>query len=76
MAPLEAASRTASMVPMNSEVAITVSGHVFAYPTVRPLAASSPLQPLASATTAQDAPRLAAGAERHPLWAVEFATTA
>jgi hypothetical protein len=51
---------------MKSQVAITVSGHVFAYPTV--VSVTPP-------TAAQDAPRLDAGADRHPLWAIEFATT-
>ena len=51
---------------MKSQVATTVSGRVFAYPTV----VSVP------PTAAQDAPRLDADADRSPLWPIEFATAA
>jgi hypothetical protein len=61
---------------MKSQVAITVSGHVFAYPTVMSVSTSRALPRLAAPTAAQDAPRLDAQADRNPLWAVEFATTA
>jgi hypothetical protein len=61
---------------MRSQVAITVSGHVFAYPTVMSIGARGTLQPQAPSTAAQDAPRLGAETRRQPLWAVEFATTA
>jgi hypothetical protein len=61
---------------MKSQVAITVSGHVFAYPTVMSVSASRALPRLVAPTAAQDAPRLDAEADRNPLWPVEFATTA
>jgi hypothetical protein len=64
------------MMPMKSQVAITVSGHVFAYPTVMSVSTSRPLPRQVAPTAAQDAPRLDAGADRHPLWPVEFAITA
>jgi hypothetical protein len=62
---------------MKSQVAsTTVSGHVFAYPTVVSLGSSgSLLPPLAPAPTAQDASRTS-GARRNPLWAIEYAATA
>ncbi len=63
------------MVPMNSSAATTVSGHVFAYPTVTSISRGSLRSP-ATATTAQDAPRLDAEAGHHPLWAIEYAATA
>jgi hypothetical protein len=64
-------------VVMKSQVATnTVSGHVFAYPTVVSLGTSgSLLQPLAPAPIAQDASRTS-GAGRDPLWAIEYAATA
>jgi hypothetical protein len=62
---------------MKSQVATTVSGHVFAYPTVTSVSArGSLLQPQAPTTTAQDAPHLAAAAAREPLWPIEFAAAA
>jgi hypothetical protein len=62
---------------MKSQVATTVSGHVFAYPTVMSVSArGSLLQPQAPTTTAQDAPHLAAEAAREPLWPIEFAAAA
>ena len=62
---------------MKSQVAITVSGHVFAYPTVMSLSTGgSLLQPPAHSTTAQDASHLSASAAREPLWPIEFATAA
>jgi hypothetical protein len=59
---------------MKSQVATTVSGHVFAYPTVISVATGSllPVSPMA----AQDAPHLDAAAARQPLWPIEFATAA
>jgi hypothetical protein len=59
---------------MNSSAAITVSGHVFAYPTVTSISRGSLRSP--TATTAQDAPRLDSEAGRHPLWAIEHAAKA
>jgi hypothetical protein len=61
---------------MNSSAAITVSGHVFAYPTVTSLGTSGSLLPLAPVKAAQDAPRLDSEAGRNPLWAIEYATAA
>jgi hypothetical protein len=62
---------------MKSQVATTVSGHVFAYPTVMSVnARGSLLQPQAPTTTAQDAPHAAAEAAREPLWPIEFAAAA
>jgi hypothetical protein len=60
---------------MNSSAANTVSGHVFAYPTVTSISRGSFRSP-ATATTAQDAPRLDTEAGRQPLWAIEYAATA
>ena len=42
---------------MKSQIATTVSGHVFAYPTVRPIATGGFLLPPVSLPGAQDAPR-------------------
>ena len=62
---------------MKSQVAITVSGHVFAYPTVTSVSArGSLLQPQAPTTTAQDVPHPPAEAARVPLWPIEFAAAA
>jgi hypothetical protein len=62
---------------MKSQVAITVSGHVFAYPTVTSVSTSgSLLQPQARRTAAQDVTRISAEAAREPLWPIEFATAA
>jgi hypothetical protein len=62
---------------MKSQVATTVSGHVFAYPTVMSVnARGSLLQPQAPTTTAQDAPHAAPEAARKPLWPIEFAAAA
>ena len=62
---------------MKSQVATTVSGHVFAYPTVMSVnARGSLLRPQAPPTTAQDAPHLAAEAAREPLRTIEFAAAA
>ena len=62
---------------MKSQVAITVSGHVFAYPKVMSVSASgSLLQPQAPRTAAQDVTRSAAAAVREPLWPIEFVTAA
>jgi hypothetical protein len=52
---MAAAAARRDDAPMKSQVAITVSGHVFAYPTVLSLSArGSLLQPQASTTAAQD----------------------
>ena len=60
------------MHPMKSQVANTVSGHVFAYPTVTSVSASgSLLQPQAPRTTAQDV-----AAPLEPIWPIEFAAAA
>jgi len=62
---------------MKSQVAKTVSGHVFAYPTVTSVSSrGSLLHPQARRTIAQDAPRTPAEAAREPLWPIEFATAA
>jgi hypothetical protein len=61
---------------MKSQVAITVSGHVFAYPTVMSVSARGSLEPQAPTTAAQDAPHAAAEAAREPLWPIEFAAAA
>jgi hypothetical protein len=54
---------------MKSQVAITVSGHVFAYPTVTSISASgSLLQPQAPRPAAQDVTALL-----EPVWPIEFA---
>jgi hypothetical protein len=55
------------MLVMNSQVAITVSGHVFAYPKV----VSVPPR-----DAAQDAIRTAAGTAVEPIWPIEFAAAA
>jgi hypothetical protein len=52
---------------MNSQVAITVSGHVFAYPTV----VSIPPR-----DAAQDVIRTAAESALEPIWPIEFAAAA
>jgi hypothetical protein len=65
------------MCPMKSQVATTVSGHVFAYPKVTSVSASgSLLQPQAPRPAAQDVTRIAAAAAREPLWPIEFAAAA
>jgi hypothetical protein len=65
------------MCPMKSQVATTVSGHVFAYPTVTSVSASgSLLPPQAPRSAAQDVTRIAAVAAREPLWPIEFAAAA
>jgi hypothetical protein len=57
---------------MKSQVAITVSGHVFAYPTVTSISASgSLLQPQAPRPAAQDVAALP-----EPVWPIEFAAAA
>ena len=60
------------MHPMKSQVATTVSGHVFAYPTVTSVSASgSLLQPQAPRPAAQDVV-----APLKPIWPIEFAAAA
>jgi hypothetical protein len=62
---------------MKSQVATTVSGHVFAYCKVTSVSASgSLLPPHAPRPAAQDVTRIAAEAAREPLWAIEFAAAA
>jgi hypothetical protein len=57
---------------MKSQVATTVSGHVFAYPTVTSVSASgSLLQPQAPRPAAQDVV-----APLEPIWPIEFAAAA
>ena len=54
---MAAAAARRDDAPMKSQVAITVSGHVFAYPTVVSVGVCGfPLQPQAPTTAAQDAP--------------------
>lgn len=55
------------MLVMNSQVATTVSGHVFAYPKV---VSVPPREP------AQDVIRTAAGTAVEPIWPIEFAAAA
>ena len=57
---------------MKSQVATTVSGHVFAYPTVTSVSTSgSLLQPQAPRPAAQDVV-----APLEPIWPIEFAAAA
>ena len=53
---------------MKSQVATTVSGHVFAYPTVTVSTSGSLLQPQAPRPAAQDV-----AAPLEPIWPIEFA---
>jgi hypothetical protein len=64
------------MCVMKSQVAITVSGHVFAYPTVRSVTTGSLLKQPAIPTTAQDASQPSVEAAPQPLWPIEFAAAA